>query len=58
VAALPIELRECLILREVEKFSYREIARITEVPIDIVEARLLRARRLLTVSWDQEPRVA
>jgi RNA polymerase sigma factor (sigma-70 family) len=50
VAALPIDLRACLILREMEDLSYKEIARITDVSIDTVVSRLFRARRLLMTS--------
>jgi RNA polymerase sigma-70 factor (ECF subfamily) len=45
--ALPVELRECLVLRELEELSYRDIARITEVPVGTVMSRLFRARRML-----------
>ncbi|HTW27654.1 MAG TPA: sigma-70 family RNA polymerase sigma factor [Acetobacteraceae bacterium] len=45
--ALPIELRECLVLRELEEMSYREIGRITGVPIGTVMSRLWRARQAL-----------
>lgn len=47
LAALPIELRECLVLRELEQMSYRDIARVTEVPIGTVMSRLWRARAAL-----------
>ncbi len=47
LAALPTELRECLVLRELEEMSYRDIARVTEVPIGTVMSRLFRAREAL-----------
>ena len=47
IAALPDELREVLVLRELEELSYKEIADIAEIPIGTVMSRLWRARRLL-----------
>ena len=39
--------REVLILREMEDFTYEEIAEITETNVEIVKSRLYRARRTL-----------
>jgi RNA polymerase sigma factor (sigma-70 family) len=47
MATLPDELRECLVLRELEELSYKEIAQVTGVPIGTVMSRLWRARRAL-----------
>ncbi len=50
LAALPAGFREALILREMEDFAYKDIARITGVPIGTVMSRLARGRRLLADS--------
>jgi RNA polymerase sigma-70 factor, ECF subfamily len=47
IASLPVEFREIVILREMEGFSYKEIADLAEVPIGTVMSRLARARKLL-----------
>jgi RNA polymerase sigma-70 factor (ECF subfamily) len=50
IARLPVELRETLVLRELEELSYKEIAEVTQTPIGTVMSRLWRARRLLVQS--------
>ena len=47
IAELPVELREPLVLRELEEMPYKEIAAVTGTPIGTVMSRLFRARRLL-----------
>lgn len=51
--ALPIELREVLVLRAVDGLSQREIATTLEVPETTVETRLVRARRKLRESLER-----
>jgi RNA polymerase sigma-70 factor (ECF subfamily) len=56
LAALPTELRETLILREIEELSYKEIAQITETPIGTVMSRLWRGRQMLVAAIKSEER--
>jgi RNA polymerase sigma factor (sigma-70 family) len=47
VEELPPELREVVVLREMEGLSYKEIAAIAEIPLGTVMSRLARARERL-----------
>jgi RNA polymerase sigma-70 factor (ECF subfamily) len=47
LSSLPPDLRECVVLRELEDLSYRDIARITGVPVGTVMSRLFRGRQAL-----------
>jgi RNA polymerase sigma-70 factor (ECF subfamily) len=47
---LPPEFREVLVLRELEGMSYKELARVMEIPLGTVMSRLARARRRLLES--------
>jgi RNA polymerase sigma-70 factor (ECF subfamily) len=44
---LPVEFREVVVLRDLEGFSYREIADIVNIPAGTVMSRLARARERL-----------
>ena len=47
IAALAVPYREALVLRELEDLSYKEIARVADIPVGTVMSRLARARALL-----------
>jgi RNA polymerase sigma-70 factor (ECF subfamily) len=51
--ALPEQFRMAVLLADVEGFSYKEIAQITDVPIGTVMSRLHRGRKQLQARlWD------
>ena len=47
---LPVEFREVVALRDLEGFSYKEIAVIANIPVGTVMSRLARARERLKQS--------
>lgn len=47
VAALPALYREPFVLKHLEDWSYKQIGQALDLPVDTVETRLVRARRLL-----------
>jgi RNA polymerase sigma-70 factor (ECF subfamily) len=53
VDGLPVEFREIIVLRELEELSYKEIARIAEIPLGTVMSRLARAREKLHEALDR-----
>ena len=53
VQALPITLREAIVLREYHGLSYREIAEVTGVPMGTVMSRLATGRQHL-MNWARE----
>ncbi len=50
--ALPAVFREAIVLRELEDFSYKDMAQMLGVPIGTVMSRLARARRLLRAALE------
>jgi RNA polymerase sigma factor (sigma-70 family) len=44
---LPVEMREILVLREIEEWSYKQLASTLNVPVGTVMSRLSRARQRL-----------
>jgi RNA polymerase sigma-70 factor (ECF subfamily) len=58
VDALPAELKEVIVLREVSELSYREISDVVGVPIGTVMSRLSRARDRLAAALGSDSRRA
>jgi len=56
VDALPDELKEVIVLRELNEMSYREISDVVGVPIGTVMSRLSRARQRLAAALDEGSR--
>jgi len=55
IAGLPALYREPFVLRHLSGWSYQQIADVLDMPVDSVETRLVRARRLLRESLAGEP---
>lgn len=47
LATLPLDMREAVVLRDVQGLDYREIAEALGVPVGTVESRIFRARQRL-----------
>ena len=50
---LPVDFREVIVLREIEGFSYKEIAEVIKIPIGTVMSRLARARERLLAALER-----
>lgn len=53
LAALPEEMREVIVLHELERLPYREIAAVVGIPLGTVMSRLARARLRLQCEFRQ-----
>jgi RNA polymerase sigma-70 factor (ECF subfamily) len=47
LSTLPVELREAVLLRDLEGLDYREIAELLGIPMGTVESRIFRGRQQL-----------
>ncbi len=54
IESLPALYREPLTLRHLEGWSYKEIAEVLGAPVDTIETRLVRARRMLRKALTQD----
>jgi len=51
IALLPETFRTAILLREIERLSYQEIADLTGVSFAIVRSRIAKARALLSAEF-------
>jgi len=58
VEALPDAFRQAVWLRDVEEFSYAEIAAMLDVPVGTVMSRISRGRRMLFEALQQHVRLS
>jgi RNA polymerase sigma-70 factor (ECF subfamily) len=49
--ALPPVFREVIVLKELEDMPYKDIAKVTDVPLGTVMSRLARARAMLKTEF-------
>lgn len=54
LSQLPEDMRTVLWLREVEGYSYEELATILKIPVGTVRSRLHSARQQLRTIWNKE----
>ncbi|MGI6395420.1 MAG: RNA polymerase sigma factor [bacterium] len=54
LSAMPVEYKDVIILKEIEGFSYEEIAQTLQIPIGTVMSRLHRARGYLKKVFRKE----
>ena len=54
IQALPALYREPFVMRHLNGWSYQQIAEVMDMPVDSIETRLVRARRLLRESLARE----
>ena len=47
INSLPTELKQALVLREVEEMSYEDIAKVLKCPVGTVRSRIFRARNIV-----------
>lgn len=49
IEALPEELKQAILLREIEGLSYEEIAQVMDCPVGTVRSRIFRAREAVAI---------
>jgi RNA polymerase sigma-70 factor, ECF subfamily len=47
ISSLPVDFKILIILRDIENFSYEQIADLVDIPFTIVSSRLYKARRII-----------
>ena len=55
IAVLPLDMRSALVLRDVQGFSYEEVAEMLGAPLGTVKSRINRAREKLRAILFQNP---